>query len=1382
MAKRFLGLSIVLCLLSVPGSASTHVWTGSVNEQFSNSGNWFGGSPAGDANADLSFPAGARLTARNDLTNLNVRSIAFSAANYTITGNTIRFGQNAEIMEPADGPNQISCDLILTSGIRITAVGGSGGLTLSGSISGIGGLQLTGGGRTVFSGAAPNTYSGLTRVTFGELQLRKPAGTNAVPGELRIETTESNYEVGLVSTFADEQIPDTAPVTVTGGSAGGAALLIGARETLGDLTVFRNATVGTSQQSGSAVVLGGDVHIDGDGINSVWLNGNFVLPASRTITLSGGFGSGLRLWSLSGGPDANLTIKADLNSDGTTYAPVEITGSYSGRTIVESGDVRVTNAATPVTLSNGSFWGTAASLTADSGLVKAQSYLGGIIASGSVRLAAPVSVNLDFHSYDPPRIQLKGTLDLADAQLLLGVGVVRELGKVYTIIDNAASHPVTGTFHGLPEGAVINTRWRISYVGGNGNDVTLTEVGRHDSSVQVSVDPQLVIVGESATIRANTRVDDLTTIATGTVTFSTGTTVLATAPLVNGSAQITTASFSRGLQAITAAYNGSDTIQPSQASTNVSVVDRTPTISSIDPSTVVGGATTTLTIHGTNFVDGSTTGFPTTFLSSSELRTEFAPPARNNPSQWQMIVRQAGGFPQSAYFPINITVPPYDPATSTPLVFGTQTVSAPVTPGALTAWLSVSQSGGYSGSADTRSALLTDDDHDGQVVQQFIKALPAQGTYTVMDLSARAILAGARDSPLKPAPLPFPAKAFLRNSAGAFSHIVLPSSLRRWSLLWARPGVGAWAMYSVVDGSSDDLDHASNDVIVIETSSMFPVGSSPPPPAGVEPGDLFLGIDTYSLSWFGDRVDDHLAESAGAGTLSLADLRGTSASEKDGVAHITVMRREGTDGAVSAQFATSDLTAQAGIHYLAQTGIVQFAAGEILKTIDIPLIDDHAYSGDETFQITLSNASGATIGAPSSVVATILDGDPRPVVSFQPSTTSVQEGDNGIVEIPVTVKLTGATRVPASANWAFTDSIYYPSGNTGTVNFAVGETQKTFNVFYRANTTPEPDRTIRLSFGIVTGATTTGVYPSITVVDDDLATVSVSDASVSESAGTVTIRLNESQRSNKPVSVTYATSNGTAVAGSDYTATSGTVTFDQTMTWKTITIPIVDDSVAEGPKSFLLTLTGVQNGKLGRSSAVISIVDDDTPASTTPTGLTATATGPSAVIITWFPVANATYEIYRSSFATPFAPLITTPQTWFTDTSVVPGTTYLYKVRAITSGTPSAFGAVDAATTIIFTDDPLIAGTTSVKAVHIGELRAAVTAMRAAAGMTTSFGTPPSTGSIIRAADIAPLRTALDAARAAMQLPPLQYTDAVLTSGTSSIKAAHIQQLRDGCR
>jgi hypothetical protein len=125
-------------------------------------------------------------------------------------------------------------------------------------------------------------------------------------------------------------------------------------------------------------------------------------------------------------------------------------------------------------------------------------------------------------------------------------------------------------------------------------------------------------------------------------------------------------------------------------------------------------------------------------------------------------------------------------------------------------------------------------------------------------------------------------------------------------------------------------------------------------------------------------------------------------------------------------------------------------------------------------------------------------------------------------------------------------------------------------------------------------------------------------------------------------------------------------------------------------------------------------------------------------------------------------------------------TTYIYRVRAVDAGgNYSDFSNTDIATTVVFTDDPV---TTSmlVKAVHISELRTAVNAVRAAAGLSAATWTDSSLSGVeVKAVHISELRSAIDAARTALGLSNASYTDSTLTPGSTIIKAVHVNELRD---
>jgi hypothetical protein len=182
----------------------------------------------------------------------------------------------------------------------------------------------------------------------------------------------------------------------------------------------------------------------------------------------------------------------------------------------------------------------------------------------------------------------------------------------------------------------------------------------------------------------------------------------------------------------------------------------------------------------------------------------------------------------------------------------------------------------------------------------------------------------------------------------------------------------------------------------------------------------------------------------------------------------------------------------------------------------------------------------------------------------------------------------------------------------------------------------------------------------------------------------------------------------------------------------------------------------------------------------TPANLTATANGTSQVNVSWTGVAGADhYEVWRSFNGGAYT-LAGSPATSPFIDSTSANITYLYRVRAIdASDDPSGFSNIDAATTIVFTDDPLVANTTVVKAVHLTQLRTAVNAMRSSAGLAPLGGDATvAAGLAVRAVHITDLRTALTAARSAIGLNAIAYTDVV----PAIVKAAHVQELRNGVK
>lgn len=187
-----------------------------------------------------------------------------------------------------------------------------------------------------------------------------------------------------------------------------------------------------------------------------------------------------------------------------------------------------------------------------------------------------------------------------------------------------------------------------------------------------------------------------------------------------------------------------------------------------------------------------------------------------------------------------------------------------------------------------------------------------------------------------------------------------------------------------------------------------------------------------------------------------------------------------------------------------------------------------------------------------------------------------------------------------------------------------------------------------------------------------------------------------------------------------------------------------------------------------------------------PTGVVATATTTTSVGISWNAVSGAsTYEVHRSlandrnTFTTIAS--CSGAATSCTDSTAAAGSAYLYKVRAGTTGT---FSAVDLATTVLFTDPTITAGATTSKVAHITELRTAVNAVRTLAGIGAGSYTDGALDTTfqIKRLHIVDLRTAIDAARSTLVLSAATYTDPTITTGVTTIKKAHIDDLRNAVK
>lgn len=346
-----------------------------------------------------------------------------------------------------------------------------------------------------------------------------------------------------------------------------------------------------------------------------------------------------------------------------------------------------------------------------------------------------------------------------------------------------------------------------------------------------------------------------------------------------------------------------------------------------------------------------------------------------------------------------------------------------------------------------------------------------------------------------------------------------------------------------------------------------------------------------------------------APSLSIADA--ASSDESAVSTSLTVSLSAASAKTITVDYATSDGTATAGSDYTATSGTLTFAAGDTSKTIDVAVLADTTFEGDETVTITISNPSNASI-SDATATFTITEDDDGPSLSV--NDVSVTEANTTAT---FTVSMTPASASAVTVAYA-TSNVTATAGTdytaaSGSLTFNAGDTSKTVAITIAADSLDEVNETATLTLSNAVNASISDATGTLTINDDDdEPSLSINDVSVAESAGAATLTVTLSAASGKDVTFSYATSNGTATAGSDYTATSGSYTISTGDTTQAIPVTITDDSTEESTtaETIVMTITSPSNASISDATGQISISDNDglnTGTSRTYTSATATS-------------------------------------------------------------------------------------------------------------------------------------------------------------------------------
>src|SRR5438876_1195938 len=380
--------------------------------------------------------------------------------------------------------------------------------------------------------------------------------------------------------------------------------------------------------------------------------------------------------------------------------------------------------------------------------------------------------------------------------------------------------------------------------------------------------------------------------------------------------------------------------------------------------------------------------------------------------------------------------------------------------------------------------------------------------------------------------------------------------------------------------------------------------------------------------------------------LSINDVaqpEGTTSSTPPGTTAFafTIGRATGRKKTNTVNYATGNVTAignascagsnSGSPDYISQSSTtLTFAPGETSQPVTVLVSSDTAFEPNETFTVTLSGPTNATIAKPVGQ-GTILNDDTQPALSIndvaQPEGTT-SSTPPGTTAFAFTVSLSNASSQTITVNYATgnvtaignascassnSGSPDYISQSSTTLTFAPGETSKPVTVLVCADTEFELDETFTVTLSGATNATIAKAVGTGTIQNDDTQpALSINDVAQPEGTTSSTppgttafaFTVSLSNASTQTITVNYATGNVTAIgnascAGSnsgspDYISQSSTtLTFAPGETSKPVTVLVCADTAFELDETFTVTLSGATNATIVKAVGTGTIQNDD---------------------------------------------------------------------------------------------------------------------------------------------------------------------------------------------
>ena len=307
-------------------------------------------------------------------------------------------------------------------------------------------------------------------------------------------------------------------------------------------------------------------------------------------------------------------------------------------------------------------------------------------------------------------------------------------------------------------------------------------------------------------------------------------------------------------------------------------------------------------------------------------------------------------------------------------------------------------------------------------------------------------------------------------------------------------------------------------------------------------------------------------------SLSINDVTDDDEDADNSTFTVTLSAASGL--AVTVNYVTSNGTATAGAARQGEHPSRKLGSGATSATFTVAVINDLIDEANETVIVTLSSASNATISDATGTL-TITNDDATPSVDFNATSSSGAESASSKA---LTVDLSAASGRDVTVAYAITGTATGSGTDftlaNGTLTISAGDTSGTITIASIINDTlDEANETVIVTLSSPGNATLGSDKTHTYTINDNDATpsLSINDVSGNETAGNREFTVTLSAASGLAVTVNYATSNGTATAGADYTAISATtLTFSPGQTTKTFNVAVLADSLDEANETATL--------------------------------------------------------------------------------------------------------------------------------------------------------------------------------------------------------------------